>query len=76
VTTADASGSQARHLVLASTSRAADSGYLAMADLAQIATELDVDYRIIGVSSAVDRTRTAGTNSSSTFSPRPTRAGF
>jgi len=37
-----------QRLVLASTSRAADGGYLALADLAQIAAALDADYRIIG----------------------------
>jgi hypothetical protein len=35
-------------LALASTSRAADGGYLALADLAEIAATLDVDYRIVG----------------------------
>jgi hypothetical protein len=38
----------APRLVLASTSRAADGGYLALSDLAQIAATLDADYRIIG----------------------------
>lgn len=35
-------------LALVSTSRAADAGYLALADLAQIAAALDADYRIVG----------------------------
>jgi hypothetical protein len=35
-------------LTLVSTSRAADAGYLALADLAQIATAMDADYRIVG----------------------------
>lgn len=35
-------------LVLASTSRAADGAYLALLDLAEIATSLDVEYRIVG----------------------------
>lgn len=37
-----------RRLVLASTSRAADGGYLALSDLAEIAHALNVDYRILG----------------------------
>jgi hypothetical protein len=35
-------------LALASTSRAADGGYLALADLAEIANALGVEYRIVG----------------------------
>lgn len=35
-------------LALASTSRAADGGYLALTDLADIATALDVEYRVVG----------------------------
>jgi hypothetical protein len=37
-----------RRLELTSTSRSADAGYLALADLAQIAADLDADYRIVG----------------------------
>ena len=33
---------------LVSTSRAGDGGYLAAADLAEIAAELNIDYRLIG----------------------------
>jgi hypothetical protein len=39
---------ESQRLVLASSSRAADAGYLALADLAGIATELSVEYRIVG----------------------------
>jgi hypothetical protein len=35
-------------LTLVSTSRAADAGYLALADLAAIAAAMDVEYRIVG----------------------------
>lgn len=34
--------------MLASTSRAADGGYLALSDLAEIAAAMDVNYRIVG----------------------------
>jgi hypothetical protein len=37
-----------RQLVLASTSRAADGGYLALSDLAEIAAAMNVNYRIVG----------------------------
>jgi hypothetical protein len=35
-------------LTLVSTSRAADAGYLALADLADIAGTMNVEYRIVG----------------------------
>lgn len=37
-----------RHLVLRSSSRAEDAGYLALADIASITDELGVDYRVVG----------------------------
>lgn len=37
-----------RPVSLASTSRAADAGFLTLADLAHITTSLDLDYRIVG----------------------------
>ncbi|WP_422734181.1 hypothetical protein ACN26Y_02480 [Micromonospora sp. WMMD558] len=37
-----------RPVSLISTSRAADAGFLTLADLAQITTTLDLDYRIVG----------------------------
>lgn len=37
-----------RPVSLVSTSRAADAGFLTLADLAQITTTLDLDYRIVG----------------------------
>lgn len=39
---------ETRSLVLASTSRAADGGYLALSDLAEIAAAMDAAYRIVG----------------------------
>lgn len=39
---------QPRPLMLASTSRAADGGYLALSDLAEIAAAMNVAYRIVG----------------------------
>lgn len=39
---------RARQLVLASTSRAADAGYLALADLAEITASMNAQYRIVG----------------------------
>ena len=41
-------GREKRRLVLASTSRAADGGYVALADLASIAAAMDAKYRIVG----------------------------
>ena len=35
-------------LGLISTSRAADAGYMTLADLSPLAAELDLDYRIVG----------------------------
>lgn len=37
-----------KHLVLHSASRAEDAGYRALADIASITDELDVDYRLVG----------------------------
>lgn len=37
-----------KHLILRSGSRAEDAGYLALADIATITDELDVDYRVVG----------------------------
>jgi hypothetical protein len=37
-----------KHLVLGSASRAEDAGYVAVADIASITDELDVDYRLVG----------------------------
>lgn len=41
-------GREKRELVVASTSRAADGGYFALADLAQIAAVMNASYRIVG----------------------------
>jgi hypothetical protein len=40
--------SEPASIELGSTSRAGDAGYLAAADVAAIAAELDIDYRLIG----------------------------
>jgi hypothetical protein len=40
--------SEARHVTLASTSNAEDAAWLAVADVASVATDLGIDYRLIG----------------------------
>jgi hypothetical protein len=40
--------SEARHITLASTSNAQDAAWLAVADVAAVATDLGIDYRVIG----------------------------
>jgi hypothetical protein len=40
--------SKARHVTLASTSNAEDAAWLAVADVAAVATDLGIDYRLIG----------------------------
>lgn len=40
--------SEARHVTLASTSNAEDAAWLAVADVAAVATDLGIDYRLIG----------------------------
>jgi hypothetical protein len=40
--------SEPRHVALASTSNAEDAAWLAVADVAGIATDLGIDYRLIG----------------------------
>ncbi len=40
--------SEARHITLASTSNAQDAAWLAVADVAAVATDLGIDYRLIG----------------------------
>src|SRR5664280_3664421 len=40
--------SEARHVTLASTSNAEDAAWLAVADVAAVATDLWIDYRLIG----------------------------
>jgi hypothetical protein len=40
--------SEARHITLASTSNAEDAAWLAVADVAAVATVLGIDYRLIG----------------------------
>ena len=39
---------EARHITLASTSNAEDAAWLAVADVAAVATDLGIDYRLIG----------------------------
>jgi len=40
--------SEARHVTLASTSNAEDAAWLAVVDVAAVATDLGIDYRLIG----------------------------
>jgi hypothetical protein len=40
--------SETRHVTLASTSNAEDAAWLAVADVAAVATDLGIDYRLIG----------------------------
>ncbi|HZX98252.1 MAG TPA: hypothetical protein VFE92_01975 [Dermatophilaceae bacterium] len=40
--------SEARQVTLASTSNAEDAAWLAVADVAAVATDLGIDYRLIG----------------------------
>ena len=40
--------SEARHVTLASTSNAEDAAWLAVADVAAVAADLGIDYRLIG----------------------------
>lgn len=40
--------SEPRHVTLASTSNAEDAAWLAVADVAEVATDLGIDYRLIG----------------------------
>jgi hypothetical protein len=40
--------SEARHINLASNSNAQDAAWLAVADVAAVATDLGIDYRLLG----------------------------
>lgn len=46
--TADDSVAPVAQVTLASTSRASDAGHLATADIASIATDADIDFRVVG----------------------------